>query len=83
MLPSLVLLGLAFSLAYGALTIAATDGVSDEEQGLAGGLLNVSLQFGAAFGLAIATAVNVAAPPATADHPARCWRATERRSSCR
>jgi len=61
MLPSLVLLGLAFSLAYGALTIAATDGVPDEEQGLAGGLLNVSLQFGAAFGLAIATAVNVAA----------------------
>jgi MFS family permease len=61
MLPSLVLLGLAFSLAYGALTIAATDGVSDDEQGLAGGLLNVSLQFGAAFGLAIATAVNVAA----------------------
>ena len=61
MLPSLVLLGLAFSLAYGALTIAATDGVSEQEQGLAGGLLNVSLQFGAAFGLAIATAVNVAA----------------------
>jgi MFS family permease len=61
MLPTLVLIGLAFSLAYGALTIAATDGVSEEEQGLAGGLLNVSLQFGAAFGLAVATAVNVAA----------------------
>jgi len=61
MLPTFVLLGLAFSLAYGALTIAATDGVAQEEQGLAGGLLNVSLQFGAAFGLAVATAVNVAA----------------------
>jgi MFS family permease len=60
MLPALLLLGLAFSLAYGALTIAATDGVAEEEQGLAGGLLNVSQQFGAAFGLAVATAVNVA-----------------------
>jgi MFS family permease len=61
LLPSMILLGLAFSLAYGALTISATDGVAEEEQGLAGGLLNVSLQFGAAFGLAIVTAVNVAA----------------------
>ncbi len=60
MLPGLVLLGLAFSLAYGALTIAATDGVAEDEQGLAGGLLNVSLQFGAAIGLAVATAANVA-----------------------
>ena len=61
MLPTMILLGLAFSLAYGALTIAATDGIAEEEQGLAGGLLNVSLQFGAAFGLAAAAAVNVAA----------------------
>jgi MFS family permease len=60
MLPALVLLGLAFSLAYGALTIAATDGVAEDEQGLAGGLLNVSLQFGAAIGLAVATAAYVA-----------------------
>jgi len=61
MLPSLVLLGIAFALAYGALTIAATDGIAEDEQGLAGGLLNVSFQFGAALGLAIAAAVNVAA----------------------
>jgi MFS family permease len=60
MVPTMILIGLAFSLAYGALTIAATDGIAEEEQGLAGGLLNVSLQFGAAFGLAVATAVNVA-----------------------
>ena len=60
MVPSLVLLGIAFALAYGALTIAATDGVAEEEQGLAGGLLNVSFQFGAALGLAVAAAVNVA-----------------------
>ena len=61
MLPTMILLGLAFSLAYGALTIAATDGVDEHEQGLAGGLLNVSFQFGAAIGLAVVSAVYVAA----------------------
>lgn len=61
MLPGLVLIGIAFALAYGPLTIAATDGVADHEQGLAGGLLNASVQFGAATILAIVTAVNVAA----------------------
>jgi hypothetical protein len=61
MLPTLLLIGVAFSLAYGALTIAATDGIAEEDQGVAGGLVAMSLQFGAAVGLAIATAVNVAA----------------------
>ncbi|GAA3413519.1 MFS transporter [Streptosporangium vulgare] len=61
MFPSMVILGLAFSLAYGPLTIAATDGVAEEEQGLAGGLLYTSFQFGSALGLSAVTAVNVAA----------------------
>ncbi|MFE0380806.1 MFS transporter [Streptomyces inhibens] len=61
MLPSLILLGLGFSLAYGPLTIVATEGVEESEQGLAGGLLYTSFQFGAALGLSAATAVNVAA----------------------
>jgi predicted MFS family arabinose efflux permease len=61
MLPSLVLLGLAFALTYGPLTIAATDGVAESEQGLASGLLNTSFQFGAGLGLSSATAVSVAA----------------------
>ena len=61
MLPTMALIGVAFALAYGPLTIAATDGVDDAEQGLAGGLLNVSMQFGAALGLAVATAIAVAA----------------------
>lgn len=60
MFPSLLILGLAFSLAYGPLTIAATDGVAEEEQGLAGGLLYTGFQFGAALGLAAVTAVSVA-----------------------
>ena len=59
MLPSLLLIGVAFSLAYGPLTIAATEGVDESEQGLAGGLLNASVQFGAALVLAVVTAVNV------------------------
>jgi predicted MFS family arabinose efflux permease len=57
MLPTFLLLGLAFSLAYGPLTIAATDGVSEHEQGLASGLLTTSFQFGSALGLAAVTAV--------------------------
>jgi MFS family permease len=61
MFPSLVLLGVAFALTYGPLTIAATDGVAESEQGLASGLLNTSFQFGAALGLSSATAVSVAA----------------------
>ncbi len=56
--PSLLLLGIAFALAYGPLTIIATDGIADAEQGLAGGLLNTSFQFGAALGVAGVTAVS-------------------------
>lgn len=66
MLPGLILLGLAFSLAYGPLTIAATDDVDEAEQGLAGGLLNASVQFGGALLLALVTAVNVIV---TGDNP--------------
>jgi MFS family permease len=61
MLPSLVALGVGFALAYGPLTIAGTEGVADEEQGLASGLLTTSFQFGAALGLAVVSAVIVAA----------------------
>lgn len=61
MFPGLIILGLAFSLAYGPLTIAATEGIAEEEQGLAGGLLYTAFQFGAALGLSAVTAVSVAA----------------------
>jgi len=57
MLPMLILVGVAFALAYGPLTLAATEGVSEDEQGLAGGLLYTSFQFGAALGLAAVTIV--------------------------
>ncbi|MFD5765705.1 MFS transporter [Streptomyces sp. NPDC127049] len=61
MFPSLIILGLAFSLAYGPLTIVATEGIAEEEQGVAGGLLYTSFQFGAALGLSAVTAANIAA----------------------
>ncbi|GAA3130566.1 MFS transporter [Streptosporangium carneum] len=61
MLPTMVLLGLAFSLAYGPLTMAAVEGVDEHEHGLAGGLLYTAIQFGTALGLSAMTAVNVAA----------------------
>ncbi|MEU6034162.1 MFS transporter [Actinomadura sp. NPDC047616] len=61
MLPSVILIGVAFALAYGPITIAATEGVDESEQGLAGGLLYTAFQFGAAFGVSAVTAVHVAA----------------------
>jgi MFS family permease len=60
MLPTMLLGGLGFALAYGPLNIAATNGIAPEEQGLAGGLLNTSFQFGGALVLAVVTAVNAA-----------------------
>ena len=58
MLPTFLLAGLGFALAFGPLNVAATNGIAPEEQGLAGGLLNTSFQFGGALVLAIVTAVN-------------------------
>jgi hypothetical protein len=58
MLPTFLLAGLGFALAFGPLNVAATNGVAPEEQGLAGGLLNTSFQFGGALVLAIVVAVD-------------------------
>jgi EmrB/QacA subfamily drug resistance transporter len=59
-LPSMILLGIGFTLAFASFNIQATAGIPDDEQGLAGGLLNTSVQVGGAIGLAIVTAVLVA-----------------------
>jgi MFS family permease len=56
-LPTVLLAGVGFALSFGPLNIAGTTGVAPQEQGLAGGLLNTSFQFGGALVLAIVTAV--------------------------
>jgi MFS family permease len=60
-LPTVLLGGLGFALAFGPLNMAATNGIVPAEQGLAGGLLNTSFQFGGALVLAVTTAVDNAA----------------------
>lgn len=67
MLPTMVLIGLGFTLVYGPLTIVATDGVEAGEQGLASGLFNTAFQFGAAIGLAVVAAVVASAGDAGGD----------------
>lgn len=57
MLPTMLLLGVGFSLAYPAANMMATNGVADAEQGLASGLVNTSFQLGGALTLAIVAAV--------------------------
>lgn len=61
MFPILLLVGVAFALVYGPLTMAATDGVDEREHGVAAGLLYTAIQFGMALGLSAVTAVHVAA----------------------
>ena len=60
-LPTMIMLGLGFALAFSALNIQATSGIADEEQGLASGLLQTSGQLGGAIALASVTAVVTAA----------------------
>ena len=57
LLPTMLLLGLGFAIGFPSLNVQATNGVADNEQGLASGLLNTSLQLGGAVGLAVVTAV--------------------------
>ena len=48
LLPTMLLIGTGFALAFPSLNIAATNGVQDHEQGLASGLVNTSFQIGGA-----------------------------------
>lgn len=56
-LPTVLLGGLGFALAYGPLNMAATTGVAAHEQGLAAGLVSSAFQLGGAFSLAAVSAV--------------------------
>jgi MFS family permease len=57
MLPTVLLLGTGFALSFSALTVQATNGVADDEQGLASGLVQTAIQIGGALVLAMVTAV--------------------------
>jgi MFS family permease len=56
-LPAVILLGTAFGFGFSALTVAATAGVRNEQQGLAASLFQTSFQVGGAIVLAVVTAV--------------------------
>lgn len=53
LLPGNMLLALGMGLTFLTVTIAATAGVGDEEQGVASGLINTAQQIGSALGLAL------------------------------
>ncbi|GAA4404642.1 MFS transporter [Tsukamurella soli] len=55
--PTIVLLGVGFALTFPAVNSQATEGVADDEQGLASGLLNTSIQVGGAVMMAVVTAI--------------------------
>ena len=57
LLPSLLLIGIAFALVYGPLTAAAVEGVDEDHHGVAGGIVYTGFQFGAALGVSVATIV--------------------------
>ncbi|MCW5254557.1 MULTISPECIES: MFS transporter [unclassified Streptomyces] len=59
-LPSVVLIGIAFPFSFPAANVQATNGVADSEQGLAAGVLQTGYQVGAAVVLAIVTATMAA-----------------------
>ncbi len=60
-LPAVLLIGIGW-IGFPAINIQATNGIEDEEQGLAAGVLQTSMQVGAAIVLAITTALISSGP---------------------
>ncbi|WP_051365951.1 MFS transporter [Hamadaea tsunoensis] len=57
MLPTVLLLGAGFALCFASMNVQATNGVADDEQGLASGLVQSSFQIGGAVVLAVTSAI--------------------------
>src|SRR5919197_741602 len=57
LLPTMLLLGVGFALAFPSINAQATAGVAEHEQGLASGLVNTSIQVGGAIVLAVVTPI--------------------------
>src|SRR5690606_15279479 len=56
LLPAILLIGIGW-VGFPAINVQATSGIDDDEQGLAAGVLQTSMQVGAAIGLAVTTAI--------------------------
>jgi EmrB/QacA subfamily drug resistance transporter len=56
-LPPVLLLGVGFGIGFPSIQVQATTGVSDDEQGLAAGLVQTSSQVGGALALAVTSAL--------------------------
>ncbi len=57
LLPGIILVALGAGAVFTGVTTAATEGVPEDHTGFASGLLNASMQFGGALGLAVLSAV--------------------------
>ncbi len=62
LLPAVLLIGIGW-VGFPAINIQATNGIDDEEQGLAAGVLQTSMQVGAAIVLAVTTAIVTSGAP--------------------
>ena len=73
-LPALILIGVSFSVCFPMMTIQATAGVRDQEQGIASGLVQTSFQFGAAIAVAVVTAIVSGNGSGSPDHVVHSYR---------
>jgi predicted MFS family arabinose efflux permease len=67
LIPAMLVTGIGVGLAFVSVTMAATAGVPDRDQGIASGLIGTSQQVGTAVGLAIL--VNIAGSVTRVSHP--------------
>lgn len=65
LLPTIVLLGIGFAVTFPSVNSQGTAGVHDDEQGLASGLVNNSVQVGGAVMMAVVTAILASAHTVT------------------